>query len=68
MIEIVVVYSALYAVFLVLVGWMIGIAGEDVFNFDWRAGAFLWPLVLCGLIVYGIFCLIKAIVKTILRR
>jgi hypothetical protein len=47
----------------VSIGWIIGIAGEDIFDFDLFGGAFLWPLMLCAIIIYGICSLIRAVVR-----
>jgi uncharacterized membrane protein len=46
-----------------LPGILIGFAGEDVFDYGIVGGIFLWPLVLCALLLYGIYILIKAVVR-----
>jgi hypothetical protein len=52
-----------YLVGIILIGWMIGLAGETIFDFDGYGGTFLWPLMLCVLIIYGIYALIRAVVR-----
>jgi hypothetical protein len=44
-------------------GWIIGYFGELIFGFDSIAGELLWPLVLCALLLYGIYTFFKAVVE-----
>jgi hypothetical protein len=55
--------SVFYLTGALTLGQLIGLAGEDVFGFDFVGGAFLWPLMLCALILYGIYSLIRAVVR-----
>jgi hypothetical protein len=48
----------------ILPGILIGFAGEDVFGYGMPGGMFLWPLMLCALLLYGIYSLIRAAVRT----
>jgi uncharacterized membrane protein len=47
-----------------LPGILIGFAGEDVFGYGMPGGMFLWPLMLCALLLYSIYSLIRAVVRT----
>jgi hypothetical protein len=48
---------------IVFIGWMIGFAGEEIFDFPELGGVFLWPLMLVVLLIYEIYTLIKAVVR-----
>jgi hypothetical protein len=61
--EFIVIILVFYLVGVIFIGWMIGAAGEITFDFDDLGGTFLWPLMLCTLIIYGIYTLIRAVVK-----
>jgi hypothetical protein len=43
--------------------WPIGVAGENVFGFNLFAGMFFWPLMLCALVLYGLYDLIRKVVR-----
>jgi hypothetical protein len=53
----------LYALGLAFPGILIGIWGEDVFDYGFVGGMFLWPLMLCALLLYSVYSLIRAVVK-----
>jgi hypothetical protein len=55
--------SVFYLAVAITLGQLIGLAGEDGVGFDFVGGAFLWPLMLCALILYGIYSLVKAVVR-----
>jgi hypothetical protein len=59
-----VVLFVAYALGILLPGLIVGAVGEDVFNYSLAAGMFLWPLMLCALLLYGIYTLIRAVVRT----
>jgi hypothetical protein len=55
---------ALYVMGIMLPGALVGYIGEEVFGYDSVGGMFLWPLKLCALLLYGIYSLIRAVVRT----
>jgi chromate transport protein ChrA len=50
------------------VGWLTGLEGEKVFGFNWVWGLFLWPLMLCMLLIYRIYDLFRKVIKTFKKR
>jgi hypothetical protein len=63
--EIFVAILLIYMVGMPIPGISIGGAGEDVFRFSFMGGIFLWPLMLCALLIYGIYTLFRAVIKKI---
>jgi hypothetical protein len=58
-IAIFVFFVTFYPLLCIFPGWLVGMAGESVFDIPLITGMFLWPLVLCGLLFYGIMLITK---------
>jgi hypothetical protein len=54
---------ALYAIGIIFPGPMIGFVGEIVFDYGAIGGMLLWPLMLCALLLYSVYSLIRAVVR-----